>query len=94
MKDARVLSRGTSSPGADQFVIHVPEKYCGHEYILASAVEVYGSGPEVYLFPCDKEGLVLHWLELAGSQRGTLNVGQVLIDAGLRIVEFDQSLLN
>lgn len=51
-------------------------------YVVVSAVVAPFSGPETYIFPADKEGNVDCWLELDGSQRGTMSHREVLEDLG------------
>lgn len=57
------------------------------EYVWVSAVVAFGSGPETYIFPCDKNGLVLSYLEMAGSYRGGLDHELALRNAGYRVSE-------
>jgi hypothetical protein len=92
MKDAYALSKRIAPSGAIQFCFHVPEKYEGYSYIVASALK-NGYLFETHLFPSDKDGLVLKYSALPGSQQNTTNIGQVLIDAGLRVVDFAPSTL-
>ena len=95
MKNAHVLSRSITDVGAVQFLVHVPDLYLGeYEYVVVSAVSVPHSGPETYLFPSDQDGDITDWGELPGSQRGTLDTGRVLLDAGLRVTRFDPNLLE
>ena len=39
-------------------------------YVVSSATNVLFSGPETYIFPCDKKGEWLSNTELPGSYRG------------------------
>lgn len=95
MKEAYALARRTSPCNGLQLVLRIPGLYLdAYEHILASAADVPYSGPETYLFVCDQEGEVLDWLELPGSQKGILDVGRVLIDAGLRVTRFDASIFE
>jgi hypothetical protein len=45
----------------------------GNKYVITSASTVDFTGPETYLFACDKEGNITNWCELPGSYRGELN---------------------
>lgn len=56
-------------------------------YVVASAVDVMGL-PEVYLFASDERGKILHWDELSGSRRGTLDIDAVLRDLGYEVVRW------
>lgn len=55
-----------------------------NEYVISSAV-VVAYGPETYLFPADEEGRVVSWVELPGSQKGTLDNDAPLIELGYEI---------
>jgi hypothetical protein len=57
-----------------------------HKYVVVSAVNAMFTGPETYIFPADKEGHVVDWLELRGSYRGGLNHEAALRGAGYRVV--------
>ena len=49
-----------------------------------------GSGSsdrETYLFAADADGTVISWSELEGSQKGTVDIVQVLTDAGFEVNE-------
>jgi hypothetical protein len=48
-------------------------KVCTADFVVVSAVVTFGSGPETYIFPSDRNGEVINWGELPGSQRGTMN---------------------
>jgi hypothetical protein len=52
------------------------------EFIVVSANTVVFSGPETYIFPADKDGVVLNWIELSGSFKGGLNHEEALRGAG------------
>ena len=64
----------------------------GHEFVVASAVTIdlsiigRASEPETYLFPADESGAITDWLELPGSQKGTLEHADALRDAGYEII--------
>ena len=64
------------------------DEYRPHEtsFVIVSAVVVYGE-PETYIFPADAEGECLSFGELEGSQKGTLQHGDALRDAGYEIVQ-------
>ena len=51
-------------------------------FVAVSAVNVPFSGIETYIFPADADGNVLNWLELDGSQKGTLSHAIAIRDAG------------
>ena len=51
-------------------------------YVVTSAANVPFSGPETYLFPADKDGKIINWLELEGSFRGDLDHQQAIRNAG------------
>jgi hypothetical protein len=51
------------------------------EYVVVSAVITY-SGPETFIFEADSEGVVKSYLELPGSQWGTLSHDKVIRDLG------------
>lgn len=55
-------------------------------YIVVSAATVMFSGPETYIFPCDANGNVKDWGELAGSRQGHLNIDRAIKDAGYEVV--------
>lgn len=42
-------------------------------YVVASAANIPFSGTETYLFGATKNGKIIDWGELPGSQRGTLS---------------------
>lgn len=56
------------------------------DYLLASALHAPDREPEVYLFRSDAHGKITNDTELPGSQRGTLNIDQVLTDANYVVV--------
>lgn len=51
-------------------------------YVIVSAANVIFSGPETYIFPADKDGTILDWLELSGSFKGGLDHKKALAGAG------------
>lgn len=57
-------------------------------YVLVSAVyEFQGLLHETYIFPATKDGEIIDWTELPGSQRHALNHNTVLAYAGYALVE-------
>lgn len=54
----------------------------GHEHVIVSAANALLSGPETYIFGCDKDGRVVDWSELDGSFKGGLSHDQALRNAG------------
>jgi hypothetical protein len=58
-----------------------------HDYVVVSAVEVPYEGPETYIFPAAAGAdEPTAWLEMPGSERGTLSHERVLHALGYRIV--------
>ena len=57
-----------------------------YDHIIVSAANCMFTGPETYIFPADKNGNVIDWGELEGSQRGALDHESILIDAGYAII--------
>lgn len=60
---------------------------CGGEgpsHLVVSAA-IVGGEPEVLLFAADGGGNILDWLELSGSQSGTLDINLVLAQAGYEV---------
>lgn len=55
-----------------------------HEYVVSSATTVLGE-PETYLFPATRDGEIVNWRELEGSQKGTLSHADVLAALGYAI---------
>ena len=41
----------------------------GDSHFVVSSVNVRGSGPETLVFPADKDGEILDWIEVAGGKR-------------------------
>lgn len=58
----------------------------GHQYVIVSAAVVCGY-PETYIFRSNKNGEVVSWMEINGSQKGTLDHEKVLNDAGFKLVK-------
>lgn len=54
----------------------------GFEYVIVSAVVASFSGPETYIFGCNKHGNGIEWHELEGSFRGELDIEGALAKAG------------
>ena len=98
MKQAKLIKDGIKSEsGANQIIVELPNPI-GYDrdwdtgeitketkYVLVSAVNVMFSGPETYIFPCDKEGNVLNWGELDGSMRRTLDHEKALRNMGYEL---------
>lgn len=59
---------------------------CTSEYIVASAVQ-NSFAFETYLFPGDAEGYIVDFGELPGSQKGSIDIEQVLTEAGYLVME-------
>ena len=55
-------------------------------YVVVSEANIPYSGSETYIFPADKDGEVLSWLELKGSFRGELNHERALQNAGYEVI--------
>lgn len=82
----RIYGRGELASNVWQAVfvrVAEPVEYGGGRtrYLHVSAARV-GNDNEVYLFPADKKGKVLSWLELDGSRRGTCSIRMTMMDAG------------
>ena len=59
----------------------------GREYVMVSAVDAFGAGPETYIFPASEDGKVTDWLEMEGSFKGALDHVGALRNAGYEIEE-------
>lgn len=58
------------------------------EYVVVSAVDVFDVGePETYIFPSDKDGTIVDWLELDGSYKGSKDHEQALRYAGYEVTK-------
>lgn len=55
---------------------------CGFSDVVVSSANVFGSGPETYIFGAHSNGEVADWLELPGSTRGNASHEEVLASAG------------
>lgn len=62
------VRRGPNSGTQKLFRMSPP--YMGYEYIISSAIVVFGE-PETYLFPATVGGGIIDWLELPGSIEGS-----------------------
>lgn len=51
-----------------------------HKYVIASAIPCPFDTmePETLIFPADAEGNVIDWIDLEGSQRGTMDIERVM----------------
>ena len=56
-----------------------------YQFVIASAAVTMDSGPETFIFPATKDGEVVSWLELDGSQRGTLDPTGVIRNLGYTV---------
>lgn len=63
-------------------------------FVIVSAVAAMFSGPETYIFPADEQGQVVHWGELEGSFKGSLDHAQALENAGYIVVKRAVSMLK
>jgi hypothetical protein len=61
-----------------------------YEYVIVSAVVATYSGPETYIFPANKDGSVIDWIELDGSFRGGLSHNDALAGIDYEIIEKEQ----
>jgi hypothetical protein len=57
-----------------------------HKYVICSSADAMFTGIETFIFPANKEGNVIDWGELDGSQRGTSSHSEVLSDAGYELI--------
>lgn len=73
---ARLFKCSPPVPGA------YPNEY--HKYVVVSAVSTL-SGWETYIFPANRKGEITSWIELNGSETGTLNIESVLTSLGYEI---------
>lgn len=80
-----ILAR-TSHTGARQELFRLNPFLDGHEYVVASAVDVPYSGPETYIFPANRDGKIVDWGELNGSMRGTLDIDYAMENAGYVVI--------
>ena len=97
-KTAEEISRQVSGTGAKQRLYRmIPpvtyEKFNGGhfqtfetDFVLVSAVDSSDHGPETYIFPADRGGMVLSWTELDGSFVGDMDHGQAMTNAGYKII--------
>lgn len=53
-------------------------------YLVSSAASAMGR-PETYIFPANRTGRVLDWLELDGSASGYLDCDRAIRDAGYEL---------
>jgi hypothetical protein len=60
-----------------------PEK--SHDFVIVSSSNVWGR-PETYIFPATRDGKVIDWLEMDGSQKDVYSHNTVLWNAGYDIV--------
>ena len=83
LRDVNHAARG------DQRLYRMNPPLEGHEYVVASAVDLSIIGPllgaEVYLFPSDEHGEIQDWGPLTGSMRGTMRHEDALENAGYEV---------
>ena len=64
----------------------VEEDYAGnkkkHRFVVVSAVVALFTGPETYIFPSTKGGVIKSYGELDGSYRGDMDHAEALKGAG------------
>jgi len=62
-------------------IYHMDPPYCGNEYIAISAVDrfmVFSKITETYIFPANKEGVIINYGELEGSRKGIIKPSALL----------------
>jgi len=66
------------------------EDYDGtkHETAVISSAH-FGESYECYIFPCDRSGKWLSYVEMPGSMRGTISHDDVFDNIGYRLIEGD-----
>lgn len=84
MKVAKFIKTIDGWQGDARFYLLSPS-LGGHSHVIVSAV-VTITGPETYIFPATKDGVVADWGELPGSLKGTLEHEAALREAGYRVV--------
>lgn len=74
----------------DQRLYHVDPAIVDYDdsysWVVLSAADTPDHGIETYIFPSDTVGNIMDWLELEGSQRGTLSHERILTDMGYEII--------
>jgi len=96
-KKARYVRHWTTPNGGVMMLIHVTPHLVFQDsqsnqrsthYLIVSAVDVPHSGPETFIFPANRSGDVISWLELSGSYRGGLSHIKAIEDAGYESITF------
>lgn len=67
---------------SDARLFKLSEPMAGTDFVIVSAVNLRGSGPETCIFPANAAGVALGVRELDGSFRGELNHKRALNNAG------------
>jgi len=81
-KLVKVLPPAENGMVVKQTVYKLSTPLDGYDYVVSSAANVWDSGPETYLFGCDKDGNIEDWGELHGSFRGRLDCEEAIKKAG------------
>lgn len=74
---------------AELFRFDPPIRNRGNEIsfaVVSACIVDYINRPETYLFAADKDGEILSWEDLPGSQNGTIDIDAVLTEAGYEVV--------
>jgi len=82
MMEAKLLKHDLAGFQGSANLYQVDPPLDGHEYVVVSAAMVPFSGPETYIFPASKEGIIYNFGELEGSYRGGLDHEIALKNAG------------
>lgn len=86
LKTATKIKDGLLQGNARLYRLSAPHRaYDGKEYeyvIVSAAAFAY----ETYIFPANKAGEVVSWLEMPGSEQGTQSHERVLRNAGYEVV--------
>ncbi len=85
MKTAKLITPRLKGFAGNAAHYKVEPPIDGHSNIVLSSTRAYGLN-ETYAFPADKEGNITSWSELAISQKDTQSHGDVLADAGYKMV--------
>ena len=56
------------------------------QYVIVSAADAFGEGPETFIFKADAAGEIIDWGELEGSFKGAFDHEQAMRNAGYTIV--------
>jgi hypothetical protein len=87
MKTARIVRNVSAENGARgvQLLIRLSPPFEGHEFVVASSVDVVPSGFETLIFSSSSTGQVANYMSIGGG-RG-LTVADVFTEAGYHFVE-------